>query len=158
MPTLSPFDTNPGSGAAPALRALMPVVVILLLACGESATAVEQWQPADKLEGTWEWVSSLNTTTDALHTPESEGYNAELRFEAHSRSSGNFTFSRAGAPDVHGEFDVAYEDAPGNDIIIVDPGFDYVTRHAWLAVGADQLILNGVIESGFVSTYVRIPD
>ena len=126
----------------------------------ESGTEVlpPPYQPALALNGTWRWVSSLDVETGVMHTPGSEGFEADLHFDAASDTEGAFVYTRTGVPQTRGQFGVAYEDAPGNDFIALQPGIDYLERNAWLTVHADTLQLNGAMESGFLSRYVLLPD
>lgn len=138
------------------MRPLVAASLILASGCGESPLQGTH-QPARELEGSWRWVSSLDLSTQTLHTPQSEGYVAELKFTATSNRDGTFVYSRAGAPDVQGQFGIGSEDAPGNDFIVLEPGIDYLERNAWLGIGRDTLILNGVMESGYKTRYARVP-
>ena len=124
-------------------------------ACGESSTSVEPREPAHRLEGTWQWVSSQDLSSDVLHTPESTGDNASLTFEASSSQGGAFLYSVTGSDDVHGDFVIGNEDAGGPEFIAIEPGIGFLAGHAWLAVGEDRLILTGFTSPRFLSTYVR---
>ncbi|MGI8842901.1 MAG: hypothetical protein ACR2HZ_04310 [Gemmatimonadaceae bacterium] len=70
----------------------------------------------------------------------------------------NLIYVRSGTAPVTGQFRIAFEDAEGNDFITVEPGFDFLTRNAWIAAGSDSLRLDGVFEHGYNSTYVRIAE
>ena len=128
--------------------------LLLLLGCARDPVA-PGWMPAERLVGSWRWVSSLDVTTQALRSPATEGFDAELRFSAESARSGTFVYTRAGADPVHGRFSITFEDAPGNDFIELEPGIDFLARNAWVAVGRDTLRLGGVFERGHNSVYVR---
>lgn len=138
--------------------AFFPAALLLafLIGCGKP-TAAER-QPAYRVAGTWQWVRSLNVETAEVSTPASAGFVATLTLVAVSGSSGTFTYVRSGAPAVTGQFQIAFEDSDGNDFITVEPGFDFLTRNAWITAGSDSLRLDGVFEHGYNSTYVRIAE
>ena len=129
----------------------------MLFACGEDATGVDPWEPAYVLEGTWQWVSSLDLSSDELHTPESTGDEASLTFEASSSHSGTFVYSVTGEEDVHGDFGIATEDSAGPAFIAIEPGIAFLASHAWIAVDAERLLLSGSTSPRYESTYVRVP-
>jgi hypothetical protein len=132
-------------------------LVVFLASCNH-APAAPAWAPAERLVGSWRWVSSLDVTTQALRSPATEGFDAELRFAAGSARSGTFVYTRAGADPVHGRFRITYEDAPGNDFIELEPGIDFLARNAWVAAGRDTLRLGGVFERGHNSVYARVTE
>ena len=114
------------------------------------------YAPAERLAGTWRWVSSFDVRTQVVHTPTTAGYGATLQFTPESARSGTFTYTRAGGHQVTGRFAIGSEHAPGNDFVVLEPGIDYLARNAWVAAGSDSLHLGGVMESGYNSRYVRV--
>ena len=140
-------------------KAFLPTALLLLavvIGCGK--TTAPDRQPAIRAAGTWQWVESLNVRTAEVSTPSSAGFTATLTLVAESGSSGTFTYLRSGAPPIAGHYQISFEDEEGNDFITVEPGFDFLTRYAWIAVGTDSLRLNGVFELGYNSTYARVSD
>lgn len=129
----------------------------MLAACAGGSTApAAAWDPAARLAGRWEWVSSQDVQSGALMTPRTEGRMAELRFSRRSASSGTFRFVVSGADTVYGTFGIGFEDVRGHDFIFVEPSIPYLSWSAWLAMGDDSLRLGGSMERGFDSTYARI--
>ena len=117
------------------------------------------YAPAEALTGRWQWVSSLDVKTQQLHTPESEGYQADLQFIAESTRSGRFIYRRSdGSKVVEGSFGIGSEDAPGNDFIVLTDSIDFLREYAWVGAGPEVLWLGGVYELGFNTRYARIPD
>jgi len=146
-------------GTRPALRRLgLAGLLLLLAACsaGPAETGPRVHRPAERIAGTWRWVSSFDVKTQKLHTPATEGFEAELHFDAASSHEGAFTYRRVGQPAVQGRFGISSEDAPGRDFITVEPGIDFLERNAWIAAGTDSLHLGGVFELGYNSRYVRV--
>lgn len=140
-------------------KAFLPAALLLsafLTGCGEAAAPDRQ--PAIRAAGTWQWVQSLNVRTMEVSTPSSAGFVATLTLVAESRSGGTFTYLRSGAPPVTGHYQISFEDEEGNEFITVEPGFDFLTRNAWIAAGTDSLRLDGVFELGYNSTYARVSD
>jgi hypothetical protein len=127
-----------------------------VLSCSDKALPGPDWRPAERIEGTWRWVRSLDVNTTHVHSPASAGFEASLTVVAESNRSGTYTYARAGAPPVAGRFTISFEDAPGNDFISIDHPIDYLTQNAWVSAGPDSLRLNGVYELGFNSTYARV--
>ncbi len=163
MHTISEHATSRTTSRRGAAAGLALAGVLLagaaLAGCGRGPAEVPatvSTAPASRLAGTWRWVSALDVRTQAVHTPASAGFAATLEFRPDSPSAGAFTYTRAGQPPVTGRFSVASEDAPGNDFIVVEPGIDFLTRAAWVAVGRDSLRLGGVMELGYNSTYARV--
>jgi hypothetical protein len=134
----------------------LPTVLLLLAAGCDAGPSTPVHRPAQQLAGTWRWVSSLDVKTQRLHTPATEGFEAELRFDAESDHDGTFTYRRQGRPAVRGRFGIGSEDAPGNDFIVLEPGIDFLARNAWVSAGRDSLYLDGVMELGYNSRYVRV--
>ena len=105
-------------------RASLGVVSITLtltlsaVACDNPTGA--RYAPAERLAGRWSWVSSLEVETLQLHTPQTEGYAAELRFEATSGRDGVYTYARIGGSEIRGNFLIGSGDGPGNDFIHSD--------------------------------------
>jgi hypothetical protein len=138
------------------LARLALAVIMSTAACSGEPTTSRRWAPAERIAGSWQWIQSEDVKTSQVHTPLSTGFQASLTFTAENERSGSFIYARSGAALISGHFDILSEDAPGNDFIAVDPGFDFLTRHAWVTAGGDTLRLGGVYESGFNSTYARI--
>lgn len=145
----------------------LPVVVrigvacSLLLAvagCQENPAEPERYAPAEGLEGAWRWAYSVDVSTQQTHSPSADGFEAELTFIADSERAGSFLYQRTGAPEVTGEFSIGYEDAPGNDFLVLDHSIDFLESHAWLAAGPDSLWLGGVFEGGYNSMYARVSE
>jgi hypothetical protein len=132
-----------------------PGVALLMLGCASAAVPEARYAPAERLAGTWRWVSSLDVNTQQLRTPATEGFGAELQFRPQTRTSGTFTYRRDGEEPVDGVFSIWFEGAPGNDFIVPEPGTDFLARNAWVAAGANDLHLGGVMELGYNSSYVR---
>ena len=133
------------------------VAAFLLAAAGcGSGPSEPLYAPAERLAGTWRWVASLDVRTQAVHTPATAGYQATLRFTPESPRGGTFTYARDGGVPLTGRFDIASEDAPGNDFIVLTSGIDFLRRNAWLSVGTDSLQLGGVMELGYNSRYARL--
>ncbi len=137
------------------MRLLVLGLLLLSFGCTRNPSAPSM-APAERLAGTWRWVSALDVKTQQLHTPMTEGFDAELHFTAESRRSGTFTYTRAGMKAVHGRFEISFEDAPGNDFIVLEPAIDFLKRNAWVAAGRDSLHLGGVMELGYNSRYARV--
>ena len=141
-------------------RCSLPSVARLLLSiaccasCG-SPSGPTRYAPAESLNGSWRWVSSLDVRTMQLHTPTTAGFEATLGFAADSARSGTFTYTRTGQSPVAGRFSIYYEDAPGADFLVLERGVDFLSKSGWLGVGKDTLHLGGVMELGFNSTYAR---
>lgn len=131
------------------------VLVLAAAGCADPPTEAP-YAPAEQLDGVWRWVSSLDVNTQELLTPDTEGFEAELRFTAVSGTEGTFTYRRSDGTEVSGTFGIAYEDAPGNDFIVLEPGIDFLERNAWLGAGPDTLRLGGVMELGYDSRYARV--
>jgi hypothetical protein len=98
----------------------------------------------------------VDVKTGQAHTPQRDGFEATLTFVATDSSHGTFTYTRAGGTPIVGTFGIAYEHFPGSDFIGVDPGFDFLTRNAWVGAGPDSMSLGGVFELGYNSTYARV--
>lgn len=141
-------------------RAALTTVLLTVLAaaCGEGPTTTREHAPAERLHGSWRWVRSLDVSTQQLHTPATDGFEAVIRFTALTPYSGTFAYSRTGQATVEGVFGISYEDAPGNDFITLEPGIDFVVRNAWVAAGRDSMWLGGVFEGGYNSMYARVHD
>jgi hypothetical protein len=139
----------------PIALAIAICAAVVLPGC-KSSTESSTYQPARSLEGSWRWVSSLHLSSNTLHTPQSEGFEATLRFDASTGTVGRFLYSRTGASATEGQFGIGYEDAPGNDFITLQPGIDYLQNAAWLTVTATDLILDGSLEGGYRTRYMRI--
>ena len=140
-------------------RAFFPGTLLLLaflIGCGK--TTGPDRRPVVRVAGTWQWVRSLNVRTTEVSTPSSAGFVATLTLVAESGSSGTFTYLRSGAPPVTGTYQISFEDEEGNEFITVEPGFDFLTRNAWIAAGSDSLRLDGVFELGYNSTYARVSE
>ena len=131
-------------------------LILAVSGCGGGPAEPERYAPAEALQGTWRWVSSLDVKTQQLHTPASDGVEAELAFAADSELEGSFAYRRTGAPEVTGRFGISSEDSPGNDFVVLDQSIDFLESHAWLAVGPDSLWLGGGMEGGYNSRYVRV--
>ena len=114
------------------------------------------YAPAERLAGTWRWVSSFDVRTQVAHTPATTGHGATLQFTAESARTGTFTYTRAGSLPVTGRFEIGSEHAPGNDFVVLQPGIDYLARNAWVSAGSDSLYLGGVMELGYNSRYARV--
>ena len=140
-----------------AKRSLPAALLLVFLTGCEKPTASER-QPADRVAGTWQWIRSVNVRTTEVSTPSSAGFVATLTLVAESGSSGTFAYLRSGAPPVTGRYQISFEDEEGNEFITVEPGFDFLTRNAWIALGMDSLRLDGVFELGYNSTYARVSD
>jgi len=140
--------------------AVMPLLAatMLLAGCTRSPTEPVRYAPAERLHGTWRWVSALDVRTQETVTPLSAGFESELRFTSDLPTSGTFTYRRIGSEAVHGQFSITYEDVPGNDFITIEPGIDFVQRNAWVSAGPNNLHLGGVFELGYNSQWVRVPD
>ena len=151
----SPIRSRPHGVRASYLALICATAAFL--ACGETSTDVDAWQPAYQLDGTWEWVSSLEFASGATHTPESVGYVASLRFEATSPNRGTFVYEVTGEDVIQGNFAIGSEDAHGNDFIAIEPGINFLPSHAWIGVGTEQLTFTG-FTSGHESIYVRVAD
>ena len=137
----------------PYLRILgFVAMTIIPLGCSQST------QPSHltNLPGVWEWVASVNVQTQERHSPESDAVTALLEFTAQTERAGMFRYFRDGQVAVEDRYDIAFEDAPGNDFIRLNASIDYLTESAWISVGADTLRLNGVRELGFNSVYARV--
>lgn len=143
---------------APWRFACWPALLLLAFLIGCGRTTAPDRQPAVHAAGTWQWVQSLNVRTTELSTPSSAGFVATLTLVAESGSSGTFTYLRSGAAPVTGHYQISFEDEEGNDFITVEPGFDFLTRNAWISAGTDSLRLDGVFELGYNSTYARVSD
>lgn len=139
-------------------RAFLPAAFLLAFLIGCGKTTAPDYQSAVGVAGTWQWVQSLDVTTWEVSTPSSAGFTATLTLVAESASSGTFTYLRSGAPPVTGHYQISFEDEDGNDFITVEPGFDFLTRNAWIAVSPDSLRLNGGFELGYNSKYARVSD
>ena len=139
------------------LRRWLAALSLLLVAAGCEGTPVSAgYGPAAALNGSWRWVSSQNVTTQQLHTPATEGFQATLTFTATSGWEGTFTYARTGAAEVKGTFSISSEDAPGNDFVAIGSPIDFLNETAWITASADSLRLNGVMEGGYVSNYARV--
>jgi hypothetical protein len=138
--------------------ACWPALLLLAFLIGCEKTTAPDRQPAVGAAGTWQWVQSLNVRTTEVSTPSSAGFVATLTLVAESGSSGTFTYLRSGAAPVTGHYQISFEDEEGNDFITVEPGFDFLTRNAWISAGTDSLRLDGVFELGYNSTYARVSD
>jgi hypothetical protein len=140
------------------LGAFFPAALLLAFLTGCHRPTAAERQPAYRIAGTWQWVRSLNVKTTEMSTPSSTGFAATLTLVPEDGNSGTFTYVRSGAAPVTGQFQIAFEDSEGNDFITVEPGFDFLTRNAWITAGTDSLRLDGVFERGHNSTYVRIAE
>jgi hypothetical protein len=128
----------------------------LVTACGgPSAPTRGTYAPAQRLDGTWRWVSSLDVRTGQVHTPARDGFEANLHFTADSARSGAFAYARVGQTPTTGRFSVVSEDTPGNDFVVLDRSIDFLSRTAWVAASPQVLRLDGVMELGFNSSYAR---
>lgn len=140
------------------LGTAVAAIALALSSCGKTLAEPERYAPAEALEGTWGWVRSLNVETGQIHTPSEDGFEAELVFAATSETEGTFSYRRTGAPEVSGNFGIGFEDDPGNDFVVLDRSIDFLESHAWVAAGLDSLWLGGVMEGGYNTTYVRLPE
>ena len=145
------LSANVGAGALCSL-------LVAVSSCGGGPAEPGRYAPAEALQGTWRWVSSLDVDTQQLHTPSSDGFEAELVFTAESDREGSFVYRRTGAPDVTGGFGIGFEDLPGNDFLVLDRSVDFLESHAWVSAGRDSLWLGGVMEGGYNSRYVRVSE
>lgn len=152
------MPSHPDRPHRPFLRRWIAALSLLLVAAGCEGTPLSRdYGPAAGLNGTWRWVSSQDVETQQMHTPATEGFEATLTFQAIGGWEGTFTYARAGAAAVKGSFSIASEDAPGNDFVVIDTPIDFLNETAWVTATADSLRLNGVMEAGYASTYVRVP-
>lgn len=137
------------------LAVLIACAALSVTGCAERPTQ-PAWDPAQRLAGQWAWVRSQHSQTGVVVTPSGAGFSAQLTFVRQTATSGTFVYSRIGGDTIEGSFGVAWEDAPGNDFIVIEPSIDFLTRAAWLAVGSDSLRLGGVFEGGYESIYGRV--
>lgn len=133
------------------------LLFLALSSCANGPSEPERYAPAEALEGSWQWVRSVNVNTGQIHDPAAEDFEAELTFTASSELEGTFSYRRTNASEVIGTFGIGFEDVPGNDFIALERSIDFLESHAWLSAGTDSLRLGGVMEGGYNSTYVRVP-
>lgn len=108
-----------------------------------------------QIEGVWEWVESINVETKQKHTPVTEGFNAQLTFRPDDETSGTYAYSKDDRLIVEGQYGIGFEDAHGPAFITFDKGFDFLSETAWLALSEEVLVLDGVFELGYESTYSK---
>lgn len=113
---------------------------------------------AHDLRGTWKLVSVLERESGVERRWPIDRFTPELRFEPTSNTEGDFVYWRTDGLDVRGRFDIAWEDAPGNDFIVMEPGIDHLERSAWVTLFRDTLRMNGVMDGDDVTHYVRVSD
>jgi hypothetical protein len=139
------------------ISARLALSLVLFTACGSPSEPIrEPYAPAQKLTGSWRWVSSLDVRTGQRHTPATAGFEATISFTADSALAGAFVYARTGQGPITGRFSIDFEDSPGADFVVLEPSIDFLSRNAWVAAGRDTLYLGGVMELGFNSLYARV--